>query len=151
MLTDGDLIRNLLASYCRLIDTGDFDGVGQLFSGGSVCDETGAVLATGADEIAAFYRSVTKAHGDGTPLTQHLVANTVLEPVGDDQMAATSTYAVLQATPELPLQPIITGTYVDTFVRTADAAQWRFAERRFTVGRVGNLSHHLKGTPRLSS
>ncbi|HSV41770.1 MAG TPA: nuclear transport factor 2 family protein [Nocardioidaceae bacterium] len=143
MLTDGDVIRNLLASYCRHIDAGDFDAVGQLFARGKVCDESGTVLATGAAEVAALYGSTTRRHEDGTPMTQHLVANTLLEPVDDDHVVATSTYVVLQATPDLPLQPIITGTYVDTFVRTSGDERWRFAERRFGVGRVGNLSQHL--------
>lgn len=145
MLTDGDLIRNLLATYCRLMDGGDFDAVGRLFAQATICDDNGTVLATGADEVAALYASTTRRYPDGTPLTQHLVTNTYLEPTSGDRLVATSTYLVLMATPDLPLQPIITGTYVDTFARSAmpGDAGWRFAERRIGVGRIGDLSHHL--------
>ncbi|HET7688849.1 MAG TPA: nuclear transport factor 2 family protein [Nocardioidaceae bacterium] len=141
VLTDGDLIRNLLATYCRLMDGGDFDAVGRLFADASICDENGTVLATGADQVAALYGSTTRRYPDGTPLTQHLVANTHLVESGDD-MVATSTYVVLQATPDLALQPIITGTYADTFTRD-DEAGWRFTERRIGMGRLGDLSQHL--------
>ena len=44
------------------------------------------------------------------------------------------------------LQPIITGTYVDTFVAgdyAGSGGGWRFVERRFGIGRSGHLDHHL--------
>lgn len=143
MLSDGDHIRNLLGAYCRLIDAGDFDGVGRLFSGATLCDEEGRVLAAGAEQVARLYAGMTRRHDDGTPMTQHVVANTVLEPVDEDTVRATSAYVVLQATASLPLQPIITGTYLDTFARTSGHEGWRFVERRFGVGRAGDLSQHL--------
>jgi 3-phenylpropionate/cinnamic acid dioxygenase small subunit len=141
MLSDGDHIRNLLGTYCRLIDAGDFDGVGELFADASLCTEDGTAIARGAVEIAALYAGMTRRHDDGTPLTQHVVANTVLEEIDDRTIRGTSNYVVFQATESLPLQPIVTGSYVDTFNRTG--ATWRFAERRFTMGRTGDLSQHL--------
>lgn len=53
---------------------------------------------------------------------------------------------VLQATPALPLQPIVTGTYVDTLAQDASGA-WHFTERRFGIGRSGNLQQHLTIDP----
>jgi hypothetical protein len=141
MLSDGDHIRNLLGTYCRLIDAGDFDGVGRLFADATLCTEDGAVIATGALEVAALYAAMTRRHEDGTPLTQHVVANTVLEPLTHDTICASSNYIVFQATGSLPLQPIVTGAYVDTFARADEG--WRFAERRFTLGKLGDLSQHL--------
>jgi len=141
MLSDGDQIRNLLGTYCRLIDAGDFDSVGRLFADATLCTEDGAVIATGAQEVAALYAAMTRRHEDGTPLTQHVVANTVLEQLTHDTIRASSNYVVFQATASLPLQPIATGKYVDTFVQ-GDAG-WRFAERRFTLGRLGDMSQHL--------
>jgi hypothetical protein len=141
MLSDGDQIRNLLGTYCRLIDAGDFEGVGRLFAGATVCTEDGTVVAAGADQVARLYAGSTLRHDDGTPLTQHVVANTVLEPITDDTVRAISAYVVLQATATLPLQPIATGRYVDTFVR--DHEGWRYAERRFTLRQAGDLTQHL--------
>lgn len=143
MLTDGDVIRNLLGRYCDLVDSGHWDGVGQLFADGALATDEGVVLAAGADEVAEFYRRGTRVH-DGSPRTKHVVANTVLDVDGEDgdRIVARSSYVVLQAIDvAVPLQPIIAGRYVDTFERADERWVWR--ERRFSVDLVGDLSHHL--------
>ncbi len=141
-LTDADHIRGLLGTYCRLIDTGDFDGVGQLMADAVLMGEDGTLLATGAEEVASLYHSIVTVHADGTPGTQHVVANTALEELEGGAIRARSAYVVFQAVPGLPLQPVITGAYDDTFASDATGA-WQFVERRFAVGRSGDLSHHL--------
>jgi hypothetical protein len=142
MLSDGDHVRNLLGRYCERLDAGDFDGVGSLFAAGRLATDEGVVLATGADEIAEFYRRGTRLH-DGAPGTKHLVIDTVLEPSSDESsIVARSSYVVLQALDgELALQPIIAGRYVDVFDRSDDG--WTWVERRFAVDLIGDLSHHL--------
>ncbi len=149
-LTDGDRIRGLLATYCRLIDAGDFAGVGALMAHAVLRTEDGTTLATGAAEVERLYAGLVKLQDDGTPGTQHVVANTAFdEPAADGSVTATSTYLVFQATAEVPLQPIITGTYVDTFVAgdyAGSGGGWRFVERRFGIGRSGHLDHHLTVT-----
>ena len=140
-LGDGDEIRNLLGRYCDLIDAGDFEGVGGLFAEGTLADDRGRPLAAGAEAVAAFYAGSTRRHG-ATPRTKHVVANTVLEEGDDGSITARSSYLVLQATDDLPFQPIITGRYVDRFER-GDDGRWRFAERRFFVDLHGELGHHL--------
>lgn len=140
VLTDGDAIRNLLGRYCDLVDAGDWDDVGALFVDGRLATEDGTVLAAGAADVAAFYRRGTRLHGD-SPRTKHLVLNTTLT-FGAETAVARSSYVVLQAVDSaLPLQPIITGRYVDTFDKVALA--WRWDERRFSVDLAGDLSHHL--------
>jgi len=146
-LTDGDRLRNLLGRYCERIDAGDFDGVGALFAGGRLATDDGTVLATGADEVAAFYAKGTRLH-DGSPRTKHLVLDTVLAFEGDTA-SARSSYVVLQAVDgALALQPIISGRYVDSFERAdapdAAADGWHWRERRFAVDLVGDLAHHLR-------
>ena len=141
-LTDGDRIRGLLATYCRLIDAGDFAGVGALMADAVLETEDGTRIAAGAAEVERLYRGLVKLHEDGTPGTQHVVANTAFdEPGADGTVRVTSTYLVFQALPEVPLQPIVTGTYVDRFA--AADGHWRFVERRFGIGRSGVLEHHL--------
>ena len=138
----GDAVRNLLGTYCDLVDAGDWDAVGALFADGALADEHGTVLAAGAEAVAGFYRSGTRLH-DGSPRTKHHVTNTVLDaPAADGSVTARSSYLVLQAVDGFPLQPIITGRYVDRFEPAGDG--WRFAERRFLVDLVGDLSHHLR-------
>jgi 3-phenylpropionate/cinnamic acid dioxygenase small subunit len=138
-----EAIRNLLGRYCELIDAGDFDGLGELFAGAVLRDEAGNETARGRDGVVALYTATTKRHGDGTPRTRHLTVNSIIEV---DEAAGTATarsaYVVLQATEQVPLQPIISGRYRDRFARThADA--WSFTERTFTVDLVGDLSDHL--------
>jgi hypothetical protein len=142
VLSDGDHVRNLLGRYCERLDAGDLIAVGALFAHGRLATEDGTVLATGADEVADFYRRGTRLHG-GSPRTKHLVIDTVLEPAMDGAaIVARSSYVVLQAVDgELALQPIIAGRYVDSFDRGADG--WTWAERRFAVDLMGDLSHHL--------
>ncbi len=140
MLADGDLIRNLLGRYCDLVDAGDWEGVGLLFAAGALAAEDGTVLASGADEVAEFYRRGTRLH-DGSPRTKHLVTNTVLSFDDDSSEAvARSSYLVLLGIDGL--EPIICGRYVDTFERD-DVGEWRWRERRFAVDLVGDLSNHL--------
>ncbi len=118
-VTDGDRIRNLLGRYCDLMDAGDWPSVGVLFAHARLADEHGAELAAGAQAITAFYAAGTRLH-DGSPRTKHLVTNTVLDaPAADGTVTARSSYLVLQATDDLPLQPIITGRYVDRFASSA--------------------------------
>jgi hypothetical protein len=142
VLSDGDHVRNLLGRYCERLDAGDLPGVGALFAHGRLATEDGTVLATGAEEVAAFYGRGTRLH-DGSPRTKHLVIDTVLEPSADGgSIVARSSYVVLQAVEgELALQPIIAGRYVDSFARDEDG--WTWVERRFAVDLVGDLSRHL--------
>ena len=142
MLTAGDEIRSLLGRYCHLIDAGDFAGIGALMADAVLCTEDGTPIARGAGEVAELYAGLVTLHADGTPGTQHVVANTVLTENDAGTVTARSSYVVLQALPDLPLQPIVTGSYVDTFDRD-HADRWRFRERRFSVGRAGVLDHHL--------
>jgi len=54
-----------------------------------------------------------------------------------------SSYVVFQGIDGvLPLQPIVTGRYADTFARTADG-RWQWQQRRYAMDHVGDLSHHL--------
>lgn len=135
-------VANLLGEYCERIDLGDFDGVGELFADGALADEQGTVLAAGAPAVADFYRAGTRLH-DGSPRTKHLILNSVIHAdEAEGTATARSSYVVLQAAAGLALQPIIAGRYHDTF-RRVDGT-WRFAERRFLVDLVGDLSEHLR-------
>ncbi|HEX6422267.1 MAG TPA: nuclear transport factor 2 family protein [Acidimicrobiales bacterium] len=153
-MTEGDRIRNLLGRYCDLMDAGDWPSVGALFARGRLADEHGTEIAAGAAAVERFYARGTLLHG-GSPRTKHLVLNTVLDdPAGDGTIAARSSYLVLQAVPGAALRPIITGRYVDRFVpggaggaAGAGDPGWHFAERRFAVDLVGDLSQHLRSAP----
>jgi 3-phenylpropionate/cinnamic acid dioxygenase small subunit len=82
-------------------------------------------------------------HEDGTPSTKHVISNVTVDVEdGGDTAAARSYFTVLQARPDLPLQPIIAGRYHDRFERVDGA--WRFAERLIITDLIGDLSQHLR-------
>ena len=78
-LTDGDRIRSLLGTYSRLIDAGDFAGVGALMARAVLCTEDGTPIATGAHEVAGLYAGLVRLHEDGTPGTQHATSNLIID------------------------------------------------------------------------
>ena len=137
-----EAIRNLLGKYCELMDSGQFAGLAELFAHATLADEHGNVFATGAAEVHRLWDAQTILY-DGKPRTRHVTANPVIdvdETAGAAQ--ASSSYIVFQGTDDLPLQPIITGRYLDTFTRGADG--WHFTQRRYAIDHVGDLSHHLR-------
>jgi hypothetical protein len=94
--------------------------------------------------LATVWKSMVRIHEDGTPRTRHLVATPIIEE-SDDGLTATcrSTYTVFQQVDDGPLQPIITGRYLDRFESVAGI--WRFAERAYIVDLTGDISDHILG------
>ncbi len=143
-MDDARLIENLLHTYAEHIDAGDFDGVADLFTHGRIWgapDPTPDAVFEGREGVRKMYEMTTRRYADdGTPKTHHVTSNAIIEVEGD-RAGCRSYYTVLQATPELPLQPIITGRYEDTFHRVD--GEWWFDTRIMFVRQVGDLSHHL--------
>lgn len=132
-------IRNLLYRYMEATDAGDFTTRAELFADATVWFPEPIGARRGA-EVAELFRSRQRLY-DGIPRTAHLSTNVIIEP-DDDGLGASvrSRYTVLQETPDLPLQPIIVGRYHDRFA-CVDGT-WRFAERRFLIDLVGEMSAH---------
>jgi len=137
-------ITNLLYRYAELMDGGELEAAAALFrharvkSGGEMKDEAGL--------LEVWHRFV-KIYPCGTPRTKHVVTNPILE-IDEDAGTATcrSYYTVLQATPELPLQPVAAGRYHDRFERVDGA--WRYSYRDYSLFDLpGNLSQHLLQMP----
>ncbi|MEO6628345.1 MAG: nuclear transport factor 2 family protein [Aquihabitans sp.] len=141
MSHDARAIEKLIYAYAERIDAGDFEGVAELFNHGRIQAAPGMVFE-GAAAVLGLYQSTTRLHGDGTPRTRHLTTNVVVE-VDDQGLIATarSYFTVLQQTDHLPLQPIVSGHYCDSF-RNAQQ-QWHFDTREIHVDLAGDLSDHL--------
>ena len=141
-MTDAHLqIQNLVHRYAELIDLGDFDALGDLLGRAEVGSGDHPGSLSGADAVTALFTSTTRRYPDGTPRTKHVTTNLILEI--DDEAgtaAARSYFTVFQAVPALPLQPVVAGRYHDRFVR--EGSTWRFAERRFFLDLVGDVSQH---------
>ena len=137
-----EAIRNLLGKYCELMDSGQFAGLAELFAHATLADEQGNVFATGSEEVHRMWHAQTILH-DGKPRTRHVAANPVIdvdEQAGVAQVS--SSYVVFQGTDSLPLQPIVTGRYLDTFTRGGGG--WHFTQRRYAIDHLGDLSQHLR-------
>jgi len=135
-------ITTLLYEYTERMDAADFDALADMFADAVLTNEGVDGVVTGGEAIAALYRRTNRVHADGTLRTRHLTANPVVD-VDEDAGTATarSAFVVFQQTPELRLQPIVTGRYRDRFVRAADG--WRFAQRHIIVDQVGDVREHL--------
>jgi 3-phenylpropionate/cinnamic acid dioxygenase small subunit len=134
-------IENLIATYAELVDDGDFAGVGALLGDATFTGAAGSV--SGPDAIEKMLRDNLIVYDDGTPRTKHVTTNVAIEV---DEVAGTavarSYFTALQALPDLALQPIVSGRYLDRFARRD--GQWRFVERRVRTDLVGDVSHHLR-------
>lgn len=135
-------IENLLYTYAESIDAGDYEAIGALFAHGAITDADGNLIAEGAQAVTALYTATTRKYEDGTPRSHHVTSNLLIE-IADDENSAVcrSRFTVFQQTSELPLQPIIAGSYTDSFERVDST--WRFVERRMRPTLYGDLSKHL--------
>ncbi len=146
MSDSAQAINNLIYRYAELIDAGDLDGVADLFAHGRICgvaDGPPETVFEGRERVRQMYEMATRLYEDGTPKTKHNTSNVQLY-IDDEAGTARSRsyYFVTQATPDLPLQVIVTGHYHDTFHRVD--GQWWFDSRTMFVDQVGDVSHHLK-------
>jgi hypothetical protein len=123
------------------VDDGDFAGVGTLLAEATFIGAAGPV--SGRDAIEKMLRDSLIVYDDGTPRTQHVTTNIAIEIDEEAGSADSRSYfTVLQALPELALQPIVSGRYQDRFARRD--GRWRFVERRVRTDLVGDVSRHLR-------
>ena len=135
-------ITTLMYRYTECIDAADFDGIAELFAHARITTRGMDGAAVGAEAVRALYAGTNKVHPDGTLRTRHLCTNVLVDiDEAADAASARSSFLVLQATPDLPLQPIVAGRYRDRFDRVD--GEWRFAEREMGVEQVGDVHEHL--------
>ncbi len=141
-VTDRDQIENLLHSYARGVDTGNLESIAELFRHGAICGAEGDTLAAGYDGVLAMYRSVIKIYPEcGTPKTQHVVSNLILNVENEHTANSTANYTVMQQLPNGNIECIIAGEYFSRFVKENE--QWQFHEHHMRNRITGDLSHHL--------
>lgn len=142
MATDREAITDLILLYAERLDLGDLEGVADLFTHATLRSNHRSDGLRGRDAVLALYRGTVQMH-DGIPSTKHVTTNVIVEIDADGAHASARSYfTVLQARPDLPLQPIIAGRYHDRFEKASPG--WRFADRLILVDLVGDLRRHLK-------
>lgn len=141
---DYHAILNLIHRYPILMDSGNFDGIGELFARARLyLPGSEEPAASNGEEFAALWRRWNRIYPDtGTPRTRHIVSNVLIEDDGPDRARSHSYFTVVQTTPDFPMQTICGGAYLDRFARD-EAGIWHFVERREVVDQFGDLSNHL--------
>jgi hypothetical protein len=138
---DRNAIESLIFRYVRHVDTCQWHELGQLFATAVITANRSDVRLEGAETIGNYWRDVNKQYDNGTLNTQHIVTNLEFDEQPDGDISVHSCFTVLQATPALPLQPIVAGRYTHLFEK-ADG-KWRFKSKHIDVRLVGNVSQHL--------
>ena len=141
-------ITNLLHRYAELFDAGNHEACADLFANARIVLDPNAPLVVDRDGLLDVWRSIVILHEDGTPRTQHVVTNPILDI---DEVSGTATcrsaYTVLQQVDDGPLQTVAAGRYHDRFERVVGV--WRFSERDYSrLDLVGDVGQHLRSIPR---
>jgi ketosteroid isomerase-like protein len=134
-----EAIRNLLGTYCEVMDAGDFVALGELFADGVLQDDKGREIARGAEAVTSLWSAMVRLY-DGSPRTRHLVTGPVIE-VDGESATCRSSFAVLQQVSGGPLEPVAAGRYRDEFACTH--GRWHFTTRQFFLDQEGDMSRHM--------
>jgi len=135
-------IHQLLYRYCDAVDRGDSNELDALFAHADVYAGGPPIRAGSTPGFGTALSAIVQRYPDtGNLKTRHLCTNLIIDFDDDHHARCRSCFVVFQATDALALQPIMTGTYLNRMEK-ADG-QWRFAEHRWEVGLVGDLSAHL--------
>jgi 3-phenylpropionate/cinnamic acid dioxygenase small subunit len=128
--------------YAECVDAADFDGIAALFSAGRITNEGVDGAIVGPDAVRKLYERTNRVHEDGTTRTRHVNSNVITEiDEVAGRAAVRSSFVVFQQTTALPLQPIVSGRYRDTFLRSG--REWHFDSRHIFVDHVGDVREHL--------
>ena len=134
-------ISSLIAQYARAVDQADWASLGKLFENGEVTTKGNPLTLRGSKEVADYWKFVNRSYGEGGLLTHHAITNLDFGEQSGDSITVRSYFTVFQATPKLPLTPIVAGRYVDTFALKNGA--WTFQSKHIEVTLVGDVSQHL--------
>jgi len=134
-----EAIRNLLGTYCEVMDAADWDGLGELFADARIIDDKGREIAGGREGVTHLWRAMVHLY-DGSPCTRHIVTGPIID-VTDTTATCRSSFVVAQKVPDGELRLVAAGRYRDTFaVRNG---RWVFTERQFFLDQEGDMSQHL--------
>lgn len=132
-------VRRLLATYAHNLDYGMVDANADLLAHATF--KVGETVVEGREAIANFLRMNLQYHVDDTPRTWHSVSNVIVDVASETAASSICYFTVHQELPGLPLQPIVTGRYIDGFERHDGA--WRFVSREVEARLFGDVSKHV--------
>jgi 3-phenylpropionate/cinnamic acid dioxygenase small subunit len=130
---DRDEITALVHRYAELLDSGDVEGVLDLFSRATWRSAATGTVLRSRDEMRAVYSGLVPADGS-PPRTRHLMHNLVIDHDGADADAASArcSYTVLEGGERGgSLRILLVGRYDDRYER--DDRGWHLTDRLFHV------------------
>ena len=87
----------ILHRYASLIDHGELEALAELMTHCQILDPDGNVMATGREEISQMYRGLIRIYPDsGTPRTQHLISNFIVDEQSSDRLRSRAMFNVQQ-------------------------------------------------------
>lgn len=125
-IEDRVAVTELIAMHGHLVDAGELDRLGEVFTEDVAYDVSDFGMPT--LEGRAAMREAAYAMGEANPVGHH-VTNTVLTEIEVDRVRAISKFIGVRADGTCG-----SGTYEDTVVRTGDG--WRIVRRRIRAGRA---------------
>lgn len=132
----------LLYNYAALVDQGRLDNVAELLKHCTIFDPSGNAMASGQQEICAMYKGIVRIYEDsGTPRTQHVVSNFVVESESSKQAKTSAYFQVLQRLSTGHIETIMCGRYENVFEFVE--GQWVFSEHHMFPVEIGDMSEHL--------
>ena len=132
-------IRNLLGTYCEIMDSANWDALGAMFAEARVVDDKDREIAVGKEAVTSLWSAMVHLY-DGSPCTRHLVNGPIIE-VQETSATCRSSFLVTQKVPGGELVLVAAGRYHDRLaVRNG---RWTFLERKFFLDQEGDLSKHL--------
>ena len=138
-MSDYEEIVNILHSYPELLNTGQFDAVGELFKYGEVRVVGKPQRYKGAEEVAGMYRESTVVPPTG-PDSLLYTSNLVVK-IDGDTATATSYFIAFHQKPGRVVEPVVGGRYNDKLAK--QDGRWVLKERVMKIDLVGDLSGHL--------
>jgi len=120
-LDDIDEIRQLIARYCHLVDSGEIEAWVECFTDDGVLEVPG-IRTEGREALLAMGAGI-RENAAANP-SRHVVTNVLIDVDGDQ--ASSQSYLIMVSASVPPVLRI-TGTYRDR-IRRVDG-RWRFAER----------------------
>ena len=141
-IQDRQDIERLMHLYAHRIDAAAFDDFAALFEHGTLHLRGLGPPATGTAEVRDLVGRVVILH-DGSPRTNHLMANILID-VADDRSSATarSYVQVVHGLAGQPIATIATAFYDDRYTRVD--GRWWFERRVATASLVGDMSTHVR-------
>ena len=136
-------ISQLFHRYADYIDRGKLTKVAELLKECTISDSDGRVLAAGYDQVLAMNTGLIRIYPEtGTPQTQHIVTNLIVEAEAPDQtIKASANFTVMQKLDSGSVEAIICGKYKNVFKRIDGS--WRFHKHSPQPRIIGDMSRHL--------